>query len=129
MAWTEKLEKILTMERMILISMIISALRYLWYSTGPTPELLIGTFFLQGMVNGILLVEFVRYIAKLVEPAMIGMAMTLYQAVSSNGSTILCQIIGGAILDNYGSLEVYLFFSAYNMIGIILYIWFKLYKV
>lgn len=129
MAWTEKLEKILTMERMILISMIISALRYLWYSTEPTPEPLIGTFFLQGMVNGIILVEFVRYIAKLVEPAMIGMAMTLYQAVSYNGSTILCQIIGGAILDDYGSLEVYLFFSAYNMIGIILYIWFKLYKV
>ncbi len=129
MAWTEKLEKILTMERMILISMIISALRYLWYSTGPAPELLIGTFFLQGMVNGIILVEFVRYIAKLVEPAMIGMAMTLYQAVSSNSSTIICQIIGGAILDKYGSLEVYLFFSVYNVIGIILFIWFKLYKV
>ncbi len=66
MAWVERLEKIITMERMILISMAISALRYLWYSTGPAPELLIGTFFLQGMVNGILLVEFVRYLSKLV---------------------------------------------------------------
>lgn len=129
MAWTERLEKIFTMERMILISMGISALRYLWYSTGPAPSLLIGTFFLQGMVNGIVLVEFVRYISKLVEPAVIGMAMTLYQAVSSNCSTILCQLIGGAILDFYSAKEVYLFFSIYNVIGIVLYVGFRLYKV
>jgi PPP family 3-phenylpropionic acid transporter len=128
MAWTEKLEKILTMERMILISLCISALRYLWYSTSPAPALLIGTFFLQGMVNGIVLVEFVHYVAKLVEPSMIGMAMTLYQAVSSSSSSILCQFIGGAILDFYGSTQVYLFFSIYNMIGIILYVGFRLYK-
>lgn len=128
MAWADKLSSKFTMEKLILFSMIISALRYLWYSTGPSPELLIGTFFLQGMVNGIVLVEFVRYIAKLVEPAMIGMAMTLYQAVSSNCSSILCQLIGGAILDHYNGIKVYLFFSIYNMIGIVLYIGFGLYK-
>lgn len=128
MAWAERLEKLLSMERMILVSMIISALRYLWYSTGPAPELLIGTFFIQGMVNGIVLIEFVRYIAKLVEPAMIGMALTLYQAISSNGSTILCQLIGGTILEYYSATQVYLFFSIYNGIGILLYIGFGLYK-
>ena len=114
------------MEKMILISMIISASRYLWYSTGPAPEFLLGTFFLQGMVNGIVLVEFVRYISKLVDPAMIGMAMTLYQAVSSNGSSILCQLIGGTILEYYSGIQVYLFFSIYNMIGIVLYTGFGL---
>lgn len=128
MAWTEKLEKILTMEKMILISMAISALRYLWYSTGPAPGLIIGTFFLQGMVNGIVLIEFVHYVAKLVEPAMLGMAMTLYQALSSSCSIIVCQLIGGAILDHYGAMQVYLFFSIYNMIGILLYLSFRLYK-
>ena len=128
MAWVGRLEKIITMERMILISLIISALRYLWYSTGPAPGLLLGTFFLQGMVNGIVLVGFVQYISKLVEPAMIGMAMTLYQALSSSSSSILCQLISGTILDFYGGIRVYLFFAVYNMIGIILYVGFKLYK-
>ena len=129
MAWTERISSKFTQERMILISMIISALRYFWYSTGPSPELLIGTFFLQGMVNGIILIEFVKYIAKLVEPAMIGMAMTLYQAISSNCSTIICQLIGGAILDSYSGVEVYLFFGIYNVIGIILYVGFGLHQV
>jgi PPP family 3-phenylpropionic acid transporter len=128
MAWVGRLEKIITLERMILISMTISALRYLWYSTGPAPGLLLGTFFLQGMVNGIVLVGYVQYVSKLVEPAMIGMAMTLYQAVSSSSSSILCQFIGGLILDYYGGIRVYLFFAVYNLIGIILYVGFKLYK-
>lgn len=128
MAWTGKLEKLTGMEKMILASMIISALRFLWYSTGPSPALLIGTFFLQGMVNGILLVEFVRYVAKLVEPAIIGMAMSLYQAFASSSSAILCQLVGGVILDHYGGPQVYLFFSIYNIIGIILYVGFRLYR-
>lgn len=128
MAWIERISGVFTMERMILISMCISAGRYLWYSTGPAPGLLIGTFFLQGMVNGVVLIEFVRYIAKLVDPRMIGMAMTLYQSISSNCSTILCQLIGGAILEHYSGTEVYLFFGIYNLIGIILYVGFGLHK-
>lgn len=128
MAWTGKLEKLMGMEKMILASMIISALRFLWYSTGPSPALLIGTFFLQGVVNGILLVEFIRYVAKLVEPAIIGMAMSLYQAFASSSSAILCQLVGGVILDHYGGPQVYLFFSIYNIVGIILYVGFGLYK-
>lgn len=128
MAWVGRLEKIITMERMILISMIISVLRYLWYSTGPAPALILGTFFIQGMVNGIVLVEFVQYISKLVEPGMIGMAMTLYQALSTSSSSILCQFIGGMILDYYGGIKVYLFFAVYNLIGVLLYAGFGLYK-
>jgi Major Facilitator Superfamily. len=128
MAWIERISGKFTLEKMILISMCISALRYFWYSTGPAPALLIGTFFLQGMVNGVVLIEFVRYISKLVDPGMIGMAMTLYQAISSNCSTILCQLIGGMILEHYSGTEVYFFFGIYNTIGIILYVGFGLHK-
>ncbi len=128
MAWADRLAAKFTTEKLILFSMIISALRYLWYSTGPSPHLLLGTFFLQGMVNGIVLVEFVRYITKLVDPSIIAMSMTLYQAISSNCSTILCQMAGGIILDHFGGAKVYLFFSFYNLIGIILYVGFGLHR-
>ena len=128
MAWMEKLEKLCPMQKMILVAMIVSALRYLWYSTGPAPGLLIGAFFLQGLVNGITIVQIVRYVARLVEPAMIGMAMTLYQALSSNCSVIVCQLVGGVILDHFGPTHVYLFFSIYNAIGVVLFVGFGLYK-
>lgn len=128
MAWSDKLASKFTLEKTILFSMIVSAARFLWYSTAPPHWMLLGLFFLQGMVNGIILVEFVRYIAKLVHPKMIGMAMALYQAFSSNLSTIICQLFGGMIIDQYSSAGVYLFFGIYNIVGILLYLAFGLQK-
>lgn len=128
MAWAEHWSKKFTLESLLLLAMMLSAARYLWYSTGPAPEMLIGTFFFQGLINGIIIVYLIRYVAKLVEPTMISMAITLYQAFSSNCSTILCQLIGGNLLDHFGATKVYLFFSIYNVIGILLYVLFKLYR-
>jgi len=128
MAWSDKLADKFTLERTILVSMIISALRYLMYSTVPSNEVLIFTFFLQGMVNGIVLVEFVRYISKLVETRLLGMAVSVYYCISCNVSTIICQLFGGIILDKYDVGAVYLFFALYNLIGVILYLLWGLHR-
>ncbi|WP_027399918.1 MFS transporter [Anaerovorax odorimutans] len=128
MAFCDKLSNKFTLEKVLLIAMIISAARFIWYSSHPPYWFILGMFFLQGMVNGIILVEFVRYIAKIVNPEIICMAMALYQAVSSNCSTIVCQLFGGIIMDIYNSSAVYLFFGLYNVIGIILYLSFGLQK-
>ena len=122
MAWSDKLADKFTLERTILVSMIISSLRYLLYSTVPSNEVLLFTFFLQGMVNGIVLVEFVRYISKLVETRLLGMAVSVYYCISCNVSTIICQLFGGIILDKYDVGAVYLFFALYNLIGVALYL-------
>lgn len=128
MAYAHKFSEKFTLERILLISMILSSLRFFWYGTAPSPALLMGTFFLQGIINGIFLIEFVHYITKQVEPALIGMTMTLYQAVSSNMSTILCQFAGGILLDYLGSAAVYTFFGVFNLIGVLFYLGFGLHK-
>lgn len=128
MDWAEHWSKKFTLEKLLLIAMVLSSIRYFWYSTGPAPQVLIGTFFFQGLINGIIIVYLIRYIAKLVEPSMISMAVTLSQAFSSNCSIILCQLIGGNILEHYGGARVYLFFSIYNVIGIFLYVSFNLHQ-
>ncbi len=128
MAWSEKLADKFTLERTILASMIISVLRYLLYSTIPSNDVLLFTFFLQGMVNGIVLVEFVRYISKLVETRLLGMAVSVYYCISCNVSTIICQLFGGIILDQYDVGAVYLFFALYNLTGVILYLLWGLHK-
>lgn len=124
MAWSDRLADRFTLEKTILISMLISVFRYLLFSMTPSSGLLLATFFLQGMVNGIVLVEFVRYIAKLVEPKLLGMAVSIYYCISCNVSTIVCLMAGGIILDAYGVGRVYLFFGLYNLAGVVLYaIW------
>ena len=122
MAWTARISARFSQERMILIAMSVSALRYFWYSTGPSTELLVGTFFVQGFVNGIILVEVVKYIAKLVGPEMVSLAIPLYTALSSNCGTIICQLLGGIIVENHGGTGVYFFYAIFNVVGILVYL-------
>lgn len=128
MAWSKKLSDRFTLEKMILAGMIISVIRYSWYATCPPAAAITALFFLQGMVNGIVLVEVIRYIGKVVPAGLTGLAVSGYYAISSNASTIVCQMIGGVILDNWGGGGVYMFFALYNLIGVILYIGFGLHK-
>jgi PPP family 3-phenylpropionic acid transporter len=128
MAFSSRISAKIGLERAVLIAMLISVVRFLWYSTGPSYTWLLAFFFLQGAVNGILLVEFIRYIHQTVKPAQLGLAISLYYAISNNLSTIFCQFIGGLALDYGGGPGVYLFFAWYNIIGVILYVIFGLYK-
>jgi len=128
MVWAAKLSKKFGIEKVILVSMIISVVRFAWYGTGPSCTALTVMFFLQGMVNGIILVELVRYVAKLVETKYMGLAISIFYVVFNNLSGIVCQAIGGAILDSQGSGGVYTFFALFNLVGVILYVLFGLNK-
>jgi PPP family 3-phenylpropionic acid transporter len=128
MGLAETIEKKMPMERLLLIAMILSTVRFLWYSTTPAPALLIGTFFLQGIVNGLFLVKIVTYISRTVDKGIMGSAITLYTAISSNTSAILCLFVGGVLLEKFSGASVYLFYGLFNLVGVILYIGFGLYK-
>ena len=128
MAWSERISSALTMERAILLAMAISALRFLWYSTNPSVEFLAATFLLQGIANGIGIVEITKYVAKLAGPAMLSLAIPLFTAISSNCGAITCQFIGGVIVESYGGRGVYLFYGLLNLVGILIYLLFGLHR-
>lgn len=128
MALAPKLCKKFSQEKVIGAAMALSALRFSFYALGPSCEILLATFFLQGMVNGVLLTEYVKYLSAVVEPRFIGLAVAAFYAVSSNGGTILCNFFGGVAMDYLGSVGVYGFFGALNFIGVVLYVMFGLHK-
>ncbi len=128
MALSEWFSARFTMERMILAAMIVSAVRFALYGMGMHPMVITSMFVLQGFVNGIALVEIVRYIAKVTDPGMTPLATSAYYAISSNLSTIICQLAGGLILEQYGGCGVYVFFALYNLAGVILYVVFRLHE-
>ena len=115
-------------EKLILFAMILSACRFGFYATGPSASMLLGTFFLQGITNGILLVELVKYVNYLVGPKYSSAAIAVYYAVTSNLSVIVCNLTGGIVLDAAGAGAVYAFFSAYNGIAVVLYLVLGLHK-
>lgn len=128
MAWAARLSARFTTERLILSAMILSAIRYLWFGTGPGPEWLMATFVLQGFANGILLVEVVKYISKVVDQELVSLAIPLYTAISANTSTIVCQLLGGILVGTVGGQGVYLFYGGFTIIGIVIYIAFGLHR-
>ena len=128
MALAPWLSKKITREKAILFAAVLQAVRYLWYATGPSAAMLTGTFFLQGIVNGILLVEFVKYISAVVQPRLIGIAVAAYYAISSHIGTILCNFFGGIAMDSFGSTGVYGLFGILNCLGVVLFVCFGLHK-
>lgn len=115
-------------EKVIPLAMCVSVIRFTMYSFGPSSTFLLATFILQGIVNGLVLVELVRYISALAGERLSSMAISTYYAASSNGSTIVTSYISGIILDAFGSTGVYVFFTAMNTVGLILYLAMGLHK-
>ncbi len=115
-------------EKLLLFAIGVCTFRFAFYATGPSWQLLLGTFFLQGISNGIILVELVRYFSRVVEPRLASIAVSTFYAVGNNLSTIVCTFIGGIMLDAFSARGVYFFFAVWNMIALIMYIVMGLYK-
>ena len=128
MAWSKRLADRFTMEKIILAAMVVSVIRFGTYAAGLPWWLLMVTGVSQGMVNGIILVEFVRYAAKLAPKGCRSLAISTYYVIGSNLSTIVCQLVGGLLLDHIGARGVYGFFALMNLTGVILYVFYGLYK-
>ena len=122
------INKKVSSEKLLLLAIGVCTFRFAFYATGPSWQLLLGTFFLQGMSNGIILVELVRYFGKVVEPRLASIGVSTFYAVGNNLSTIVCSFIGGIMLDSFSAKGVYCFFAAWNFIALIMYIVMGLYK-
>ena len=111
MAWCERLSRMLTMEKLTAISLGISVVRFFVFSLGVPWWMLLVLSFSQGAVNGILLIELVRYAAKLAPENIRSLAISAYYIIGSNLSTICCQFFGGMLLDHFGAKGVCICFS------------------
>ena len=128
MALTPFMSKKIGSEKLLLIGMALMAIRFGFYATGPSHTVLLGTFFMQGIANGIILVELVKAFGNVVEERLSSMSISIYYAIGNSMSVILCNMIGGIVLDAAGPQAVYLFCSIFNAIAVALYMLFGLYK-
>ncbi len=122
MAAASRFSKKIGTEKMLLFASIVLVARFAFYATGPSYKLLLGSFFLQGLSGGIILMEIVKYFNKIVEPRMTGMAISIYYALGNNFSVIVASLLGGIILDIAGPQGVYGFFAVFNSAAIVLYV-------
>ena len=122
MALTPVLSRKFGAEKTLLFAMVMAVIRFGFYSTGPDYKVLLATFFLQGITNGIILVEIVKYFGRIVEPRLSSVSISVFYAIGNSLSVILCSFIGGIMLDMAGACAVYRFFAIFNFVSVILYI-------
>lgn len=122
MQWVHKLQEKFYAETILIVTTIISILRWYWYSTMPSPNLLLGTFFLQGFVTGIFIALGLQYVAAITKKENRATAITVYCSMSMGVGAMICQFLGGIILDYYGAGAIYFSFSILNIIAFILFI-------
>ncbi len=128
MAMTPVMSKKFGSEKLLLFGMILTAIRFGFYATGPSHTVLLATFFLQGITNGIILVELVKAFGNVVEERLSSMSISIYYAIGNSMSVIFCNLVGGMILDAAGPQAVYMFCFAFNSIAVILYVILGLHK-
>ena len=122
------LNKRISTEKLIVIGCIAGLLRFALYSFGPSTGVLLGTFFLQGILNGILLVEVVKYFGKIVPPRLASLSVATYYALGNSLSSIVCNLLGGIFMDVWGVKGTYVFFAVLYVISLVLYLCLGLHK-
>ncbi|MGL4980529.1 MAG: MFS transporter, partial [Fusobacteriaceae bacterium] len=111
--WIEKFGT----KQSLLLSGIVQALRWAIYYFVPSPEWVAFTFLLQGASVGIFFAVAATHIKNIVDKKTISTAMTTYMAAGTFGGTI-SQFISGQIIDSYGVVTIYLFFTIFSLIGV-----------
>jgi len=118
MLFLNKLEKHFSIENIITFSILLSIIRWYWYSTAPSPVLLISTFMIQGIVNGIFIVMAMRYISSITRDETRSTAIAIYSSICNGLGAMVCQYIGGFVLDNKGPDYIYFIFFIFNIIAL-----------
>ncbi len=123
-----KLNEKISTEKLIMAAVIIGFIRFFIYGLGPSTGVLLATFFLQGMLNGIILVEIVKYFGKIVPARLSSLSVATYYALGNSFPSIVCNFLGGAIMDIAGAKGTYMFFAVLYVISFVLYLVLGLHK-
>lgn len=118
MKYSSKIINKVGIEKMIIFSTFIFCLRWLWYSTSPTPKLMITLFFLQGMSIGVFIAGATQYIKQHTKISQRTTALAFYGSFSMGVGSVFCIFISGLIIDYFEIDKVYSFYFIWSMIGL-----------
>lgn len=123
-----KVNRFIPTEKLIVVGMVTAVIRFSFYSFLPSAGWLLGTFFLQGLLDGIILVEMVKYFGKVVEPRLSSLSVATLYSLGNSLSAIICNLMGGVAMDIAGIRLTYIFFAAVCAVSLTLYLAFGLHK-
>ncbi len=122
--FSDKLIKKVSYKHLMIFACVMSLIRFVWYSTCPTPNMIMVMFFFQGMTSIIFILVAVRIILDLVEDKYVNTAYGISSMLAKGLAALIFQVICGKIIDivggNFGYTITYYIFAATMVVCILL---------
>jgi MFS transporter, PPP family, 3-phenylpropionic acid transporter len=101
----------------LIIAGLISALRWLFYGFAPSPGLVIGLIFVQGLSVGLYLPAGAQYVREISPKEIQTTALGIYSAMGNGLGSMACTLAGGIMLDRIGVFHTYTMFGIISLVG------------
>ncbi|GAX88810.1 MFS transporter [Effusibacillus lacus] len=105
---------------LIVLSGTVSAIRWYYYASQPSPRMVIALFLLQGISVGLFLPIAASYIRENTPIEVQVTAQAIYAAFANGLGTMVASYAAGWLLDHFGIFSTYRYFAFSSLIGAIL---------
>lgn len=119
MKWSGFFIQRLGLEKTILIAGLVSALRWLWYGTSPSPTAVLILFFIQGFSVGLYLASAAQFVKENTPDGLRVTALSVYTSMGLGLGSMATNVVGGMLVDAYGILTTYTFFGVLTLLGLV----------
>lgn len=130
--FSDRYMKKVSYKSLMIFACVLSIIRFVWYSTCPSPYMIMSVFFFQGLTTIVFILVAVRIILDLVDEQYVNSAYGISSMLAKGFSALLFQIVGGQILDaipgTSGFTVLYLLFASSITVALILCFKFKFKK-
>lgn len=107
------------LEATILLAGTISAVRWFWYATSPGTMAIIALFFIQGLSVGFYLASAAQYVRENTPTELQVTALAVFMSFGQGLGTMVCNLLGGIIMQYFGVLQIYWFLGGATVLGLI----------
>jgi len=126
---TDYIIKKISFKKIIIFAIIMSMVNFAWYATIPNISLVIYVFIFKGFSTVLFLIITVRVIMLLVKDEYVSTAYGIQAMLGRGIGSMICQLIGGKILDISSMSAFYWFLFICTLISLIFALSFKIPKI
>ncbi len=109
--------KWLTLKKLLLIAPIMGIIRWFYYASEPSPNMILYTFLIQGLFYAPFLVGAAEYIRTEISPKLRSVAMALYTSVGFGLGGIMSNLVSGYLIDYMSVTYIYYAYTIFCVLA------------
>lgn len=105
--FSDRIMKRISYKHLMMFAGGLSVIRFAWYATCPSPDMIMYMFFFQGLTSIIFILVAVRIVIDIVDERFVNSAYGISSMLAKGFSALIFQMLSGNIIDIIGGLQSY----------------------